>query len=70
MMSGESGGYTCHLLITPDILLIQKEQAMQKEMAWKSHEYGLAATNIGYRSGDDGGEKRYSLVLGAGNSPP
>ena len=33
MMSGESGGYTCHLLITPDILLIQKEQAIQEEMA-------------------------------------
>jgi hypothetical protein len=63
-MSRESGGYTCHLLLTPNILLTQKEQAMQEEMAWKSHKYGPAAAKIGYRSGKDGGEKRYSLVLG------
>jgi hypothetical protein len=47
-----------------------KEQAMQEEMAWKSHGYGPAAAKIGYRSRGDGGGKRYPFVFGAGNSSP
>jgi hypothetical protein len=44
-------GDTLITLIMPDVLLIQEERVMQEEMAWKSHEYGPAATEIGYRSG-------------------